>query len=139
MKQRRNTKPLLPGSLPEDLYQGILPAPDKGTIRLPLFTGFEPFDRFVRLIHQHRHGISILQLAATLEISPADLNGLISALTGLTPAEWQERYLVLALKELLPRKDIPVHEVARLLGYSRNGLNLLCQRYRITPRRPYRC
>lgn len=129
--------PLLPDSQPDHIYRGLDPRPATDlelwqghppTISGPRPSGCAALDRFTALVHRHLHACTIPALARQLSVTPQDLNTLVRTLTGLNARQWQERYVMLAARELLSRPGLPVQDVCRRLGYSRNGLHQLMLR-----------
>lgn len=142
-KMKKVYKPLIPGTLPEDLYLSIFPRNATEAelwqgypahINGPRRSGCLALDRFALLCHQHMHAITIEQMSNELNVQQVDLGGMVRAITGINIIEWRERYIVLALRELLTHREFSMQQICRKLGYSRNGLFQLMQRYHIAMR-----
>ena len=133
---------MLAGCSPEELYTGFYPREATESERWtgspalidgPKCSGNPALDSFTQLVHKHMGRVGVGNIADELQVSHIDLRGMVRALTGIDPREWQERYIVCAVRELiaLPRGGMLMIDIARHLGYSRNGLFRLCERHRI--------
>ena len=91
-------------------------------------------DLFATLVHNHRH-LGSKNYAERMGVSPLELNYAFQAMTGMLPAEWSNRYLLLATQELLRETTLSFKEIADRLGFLPAALNrLFFDRYGVRPR-----
>lgn len=71
--------------------------------------------------HLRRHladKISVADLAATAGFSPSHFSALFRRVTGCGPHEYQTRLRMTRSRQLLDTTDLPVHVIARTVGYE---------------------
>lgn len=91
-------------------------------------------DLFATLVHNHGH-LESKDYAERMGVSPLELNYAFQAMTGMLPAEWSNRYLLLATQELLRETTLSFKEIADRLGFLPAALNrLFFDRYGVRPR-----
>ncbi len=129
---------LYPKIKPEDVYISVFQEPNA------LKSGsFSPFDEeakgfrptsndfmniFITIIHTKGNYPSTW-IAQYMGIKKLELQYAIPAMTGLSVAEWKERYLILMANDLVKNTELPMNKVAKRLGFaSQEGFNRFYKR-----------
>lgn len=81
-------------------------------------TGNNFMDIFVDMLHEYRSK-DVGFYADEMGVSRADFTGTIRALSGITPVEWINRYMMLVADELIRKEPgKPLLEIANQVGYK---------------------
>ncbi len=117
--------------VPEDIFLSALPdyEPDEATRwrghidpkrKGRYVTGCDALDALVDVMHRKGYRTGAFY-ARTLGIRETDMNGFLRVVSGLSFAEWRDRYVLLMTKELLERTQQTVDEIRRQLGFVNFG------------------
>lgn len=129
---------LYPKIKPEDVYISVFEKPNvlKSGNFSPLdeeAKGFRPtpndfMNIFITILHTRGNCTSAC-IAKYMGIKTLELQYAIPAMTGLSMAEWKERYILLMANDLVKNTELPMNEVAKRLGFaSQEGFNRFYKR-----------
>lgn len=117
--------------VPEDIFLSALPdfEPDEamrwqGRIdpkrKGRYVTGCDALDALVDLLHVNGYRTGAF-FARRLGIRETDMNGFLRVVSGLSFAEWRNRYVLLMTKERLERTELTVDEIRKQMGFPNFG------------------
>lgn len=97
-------------------------------------SGNDFMDLFAGLIRRHKHK-STLFYAKRMGVTGLELNMAIRAMSGIGAAEWINRYLMLAAKEILEHSNYSISEIAKALDFSQLSVftKMFTDRFNMSP------